>query len=105
MLTKVCDDILKNYFLFYDKTDRDTYINLVFLQAGENKFFGTDESTFTTILSTRNYLQLRTIFEKYAEVSLLRNNKFYVHLFRLNMFSRLIKMHINLDKDFFCYKH
>jgi len=37
--------------------------------AGENKFFGTDECVFNSILTTRNYLQLRNIFEVYAGIA------------------------------------
>lgn len=37
--------------------------------AGENKWFGTDEDQFTKILATRSYLQLRKIFESYADIA------------------------------------
>jgi len=37
--------------------------------AGENKFFGTDECVFNSILTRRNYLQLQNIFEVYAGIA------------------------------------
>jgi len=37
--------------------------------AGEGRWYGTDEDEFTKILATRSYLQLRIIFEKYAEIA------------------------------------
>jgi len=37
--------------------------------AGEGRWFGTDEDEFTKILATRSYLQLRIIFEKYADIA------------------------------------
>ncbi|CAK8672060.1 annexin A13-like [Clavelina lepadiformis] len=37
--------------------------------AGENRWFGTDEDEFTKVLATRSYLQLRIIFEKYEGIA------------------------------------
>jgi len=37
--------------------------------AGEGRWFGTDEDEFTKILANRSYLQLRIIFNKYAEIA------------------------------------
>uniref|UniRef100_H2ZA48 Annexin n=1 Tax=Ciona savignyi TaxID=51511 RepID=H2ZA48_CIOSA len=37
--------------------------------AGENRWFGTDEDEFTKVLATRSYLQLRWIFNKYEEIA------------------------------------
>jgi len=37
--------------------------------AGEGRWFGTDEDEFTKILANRSYLQLRMIFNKYADIA------------------------------------
>lgn len=37
--------------------------------AGEGRWFGTDEDEFTKVLATRSYLQLRIIFAKYADIA------------------------------------
>nr|XP_002131176.3 annexin A13-like [Ciona intestinalis] len=37
--------------------------------AGENRWFGTDEDEFTKVLATRSYLQLRWIFNKYDDIA------------------------------------
>ncbi|XP_039261972.2 annexin A13-like [Styela clava] len=37
--------------------------------AGEGRWFGTDENEFTKVLAFRNYLQLRLVFLKYAVIA------------------------------------
>jgi len=37
--------------------------------AGEGRWFGTDEDEFTKILANRGYLQLKMIFNKYADIA------------------------------------
>jgi len=37
--------------------------------AGEGRWFGTDEDEFTKVLANRSYLQLRMIFNKYADIA------------------------------------
>ena len=45
--------------------------NAIVFQAGEARWFGTDEDEFTKVLATRSYLQLRIVFLKYFMVRIV----------------------------------
>lgn len=55
--------------LFEIDEDSATEDAQAIFDAGENRWFGTDEDVFTKVLATRSYLQLRIIFNKYADIA------------------------------------